>query len=317
MAEEEFATSSAQGANPEHDSKLVDFGFVQALTVGACLKGMDYLPSLNRIRMKFSAGQIIIVNLDRDLSPFQFDTSPTNYYESCFPIIFPESRSFTPLDFAQILIAVSSLHALLVMLDSSEVDAVRSMLLANPGVAPEQLLDRDDRIEFVSAMRGSFFTEVKARTARGLKALQTLVGSVSKEGRELMMTEDRGGIVGERLFQKTGGERIFCGGPAGAFIEQFLRGDDSAGGRLQFSRGHIPAGDEAQQLRRLGIKIGKHAAKKFAQNQRIHDRGFVFRGNRVERVFRDELAAIDGCRKVRFVGSAPIMIGPARSDRQS
>ena len=187
MAEEEFATSSAQGANPEHDSKLVDFGFVQALTVGACLKGMDYLPSLNRIRMKFSAGQIIIVNLDRDLSPFQFDTSPTNYYESCFPIIFPESRSFTPLDFAQILIAVSSLHALLVMLDSSEVDAVRSMLLGNPGVAPEQLLDRDDRIEFVSAMRGSFFTEVKARTARGLKALQTLVGSVSKEGRELMM----------------------------------------------------------------------------------------------------------------------------------
>jgi hypothetical protein len=62
------------------------------------------------------------------------------------------------------------------------------------------------------------------------------------------------------------------------------------------------------------VEIGEHAAQKFAQDQGVHQRRFVFGLDGVTHRVKRRVPAIDLLREIHFVGAAAIVIGAARPD---
>ena len=78
--------------------------------------------------------------------------------------------------------------------------------------------------------------------------------------------------------------------------------------------GNVPAADHLQHSSGFCIQIREHSAEKLAEDQRIDQRRAVFALDGGQHRSFVGLATVASIGKIGFVGSAPIVIGPARSD---
>ena len=77
-------------------------------------------------------------------------------------------------------------------------------------------------------------------------------------------------------------------------VVPFAGGDDAPGGRSQFLCRNVPAGDELKHFGHGLDSVGKDASQKFAEDERVHNGGFVFGFNGRQHGFGADVHSIDG-----------------------
>src|SRR5229473_1008218 len=123
--------------------------------------------------------------------------------------------------------------------------------------------------------------------------------------------------VRQSFRQKSLRQRILGRSPAFANIEKLLGGHDSPSDGVQLLRRDVPTADARQQVCAFGEQVGENAAKKLAENQRIHQgRSILGFHGQLGRV-RRSMQPIGALGEVNFVGAGSVMIGPPAADGEA